>query len=141
MNTNSENPKVGKEFEKFACKTLEKYFGCPFEIGVKLPIGNPPKLHEFDCASDDRRIVAECKCYTWTDTGNVPSAKLMGMNEAVFYMSYLPSDTKKVLVLKKAVHARKNETLAEYYYRINNHLLEQITLIEIDEFGSARKVK
>lgn len=45
--------------------------------------------------------MAECKCYMWTDSGNVPSAKLMGLDEAVFYFGFLPSGTKKLLCMKK----------------------------------------
>ena len=39
MNTNSENPKVGKTFQEI-------------------------KNHKFDCVSDDKKIVVGCKCYT-----------------------------------------------------------------------------
>ena len=141
MNTNSENPKVGKAFQLLAQKSLAAYFGVPFRLEAALPIGNPPKLHNFDCASQDGKIVAECKCYTWTESGNVPSAKLMGMNEAVFYMSYLPQNVTKVLCIKKATHPRRTETLADYYCRIDGHLLEHIKVLEIDESGDIRVIK
>jgi len=141
VNTNRENPKVGKAFQELVCCNLEKYFDIPFRLEVAIPIGSPPKLHKFDCVSEDGKIVAECKCYTWTDTGNVPSAKMMGMNEAVFYMSYLPDDVVKILCIKKAIHTKKVETLAEYYCRIDGHLLNNIKVFEIDDFGEIRAVK
>ena len=96
---------------------------------------------KFDCVSDDKKIVVECKCYTWTDTGNIPSAKMMGMNEALFYMSYLPEDTIKVLCIKKAMHPKKRETLAEYYVRIDGHLLRDVRVFEVDDRGGITVIK
>ena len=85
--------------------------------------------------------MVECKCYTWTDTGNAPSAKMMGMNEALFYMNYLPDDTIKVLCIKKAVHPKEQETLAEYYVRIDGHLLRDVKVFEVDEQGRINVVR
>ena len=79
--------------------------------------------NSFDCVSENKEIVAECKCYTWTDSGNSPSAKLSKLNEAAFYMSFLPKITKKIIVMSKADHISKKETLAEYYFRLYRHLL------------------
>jgi hypothetical protein len=132
MNTNSENPKVGRAFQKLVTNILSEYFGKEFHNEVSIPIGEPAKNHKFDCVSDSKNIVAECKCYTWTETGNIPSAKMGFINEAVFYLSYLPTDTKKIIVMKKATHLKRSETLAEYYFRINKHLLKEIMLLEID---------
>lgn len=39
------------------------------------------------------------------------------------YMSYLPEDTTKMIIMKKATHVKRSETLAEYYCRTNMHLL------------------
>lgn len=50
------------------------------------------------------------ECAEWEDDG---------MNESLFYMSYLPDDTTKALCIRKAVHPKKQETLAEYYVRID----------------------
>ena len=61
--------------------------------------------------------------------------------EAVFYMSYLGPDVHKILAVKKAVYPGKKETLAEYYNKIDGHLLEGITLLEIDESGQIRTIK
>ena len=38
----------------------------------------------------------------------------------------------EVTALKKSNHSKKAETLAEYYYRINRHLLAGVALIDID---------
>lgn len=141
MNTNSENPKVGKTFQEMVCKSVSEYFQTDFDLEVAILIGHPSKNHRFDCVSDDKKIVVECKCYTWTDTGNVPSAKMMGMNEALFYMSYLSEGTIKVLCIKKATHPKKQETLAEYYVRIDGHLLRDVKVFEVDDRGRITVIK
>ena len=132
MNTNSDNPRVGREFQEFARNILSKHFNTVFNTEISIPIGDPPKPHKFDCVSLDGNIIGECKCYTWTETGNIPSAKMGFINEAVFYMSYLPATKKKIVIMKKAIHVKRNETLAEYYCRINGHLLNGITVLELD---------
>ena len=132
MNLNSENPRVGKSFQEKVSKILENHFEVSFDIEVPIQIGSPLKNHRFDCVSEDKKIIAECKCYTWTETGNIPSAKMGFLNEAVFYMSYLPEESKKIIVMKKAMHPKRRESLGEYYLRTNNHLLEGISLFEVD---------
>lgn len=132
MNANNENPKVGRLFQELSAKMMGKHFGISFEIDEAILIGEPAKAHKFDCVSSDKKYVAECKCYTWTETGNIPSAKMGFVNEAVFYMSYLPADTTKMIIMKKATHEKRSETLAEYYCRINKHLLKGINVFEID---------
>lgn len=140
MNSNSDNPRVGREFQERVCTIMQQYWGKDFELEVPIPIGAPPKEHRFDCVSKDKSIVVECKCYAWTDSGNIPSAKLMGMNEAIFYMSYLPADVKKILCIRKATHAKKEETLAEYYCRIDGHLLRDVDVCEVDDLNQLRFV-
>lgn len=109
-NSNSENPQVGRNFQEFVQMLLGEKYNTQFELEAAIPIGSPAKDHKFDLANSDRSIVAECKCYTWTDSGNVPSAKLMGLDEAVFYFGFLPSGTKKLLCMKKqcSVASRKH---------------------------------
>ena len=80
----------------------------------------------------EKRIVIECKCYTWTETGNVPSAKMGFANEAAFYLSFLPETYEKYIVMHKSHHPRHQESLAEYYYRMNNHLLGKTKVAEFD---------
>lgn len=140
-NLNSENPHVGRKFQEFVQTILKEKYNTYFEQEAAIPIGRPPKEHKFDLANADRSIVAECKCYTWTDSGNVPSAKLMGLDEAVFYFGFLPSETKKLLSMKKAVFCGKQETLAEYYVRTHGHLLEDVSVIEISDDGTIKIVR
>ena len=140
-NTNSENPLVGRKFQEYVKIVLEKKFKTEFNLEAAIPIGDPPKDHKFDLANKDRTIVAECKCYTWTDSGNVPSAKLMGLDEAVFYFSFLPSETRKILCMKKTEYPGKTETLAEYYVRVHGHLLRDVTVYEISNQGRITEIK
>ena len=140
-NLNSENPHVGRKFQEFVQTILKEKYNTYFAQEAAIPIGRPPKEHKFDLANADRSIVAECKCYTWTDSGNVPSAKLMGLDEAVFYFGFLPSGTKKLLCMKKAVFRGKQETLAEYYVRAHGHLLEDVSVIEISDDGTIKIVR
>ena len=141
MNENHLNTKKGRDFQNFVRNIFEAYFNAPFDLEVSFPIGTPPKPHRFDCASQDKKIVIECKCHSWTAGGNVPSAKMTTINEAAFYMSFLPQDIRRIIVLKKSTMTRRNETLAEYYCRINGHLLGQIEVFEIDEAGNTRVVR
>ena len=139
-NLNSENPRVGREFQELVKSGLEEKYNMAFKQEAAIPIGKPAKDHKFDLANEDRSIVAECKCYTWTDSGNVPSAKLMGLDEAVFYFSFLPPETKKLLCMKKAMYPGKTETLAEYYVRVHGHLLGEVHVYEVAEDGAMLQI-
>jgi hypothetical protein len=130
--SNSDNPKNGAAFQKDVQQYFIKKYGPGFEIEKKLPIGDPPKDHKFDIVNTELEIVIECKRYTWTETGNVPSAKMGFTNEAAFYLRLLPDNYVKYIVMLKANHSKRQESLAEYYYRINNHLLGKIKIAEYD---------
>ena len=54
------------------------------------------------------------------------------MNEAAFYLSFLPEAIEKNIVIRKSVHPRRKETLAEYYFRTYRHLLGKIGILEYD---------
>ena len=140
-NTNSENPYVGRKFQELVQKILNEKYNTYFEQEAAIPIGKPQKEHKFDLANNDRSIVVECKCYTWTDSGNVPSAKLMGLDEAVFYFGFLPAGTQKILCMKKAVFRGKSETLAKYYVRVHGHLLGDVSVFEISDDGDIRVIR
>ncbi len=140
-NSNSDNPHVGRWFQESVKLILEKKFCTSFEQEAVVAIGKPAKNHKFDLANGDRSIVAECKCYTWTNSGNVPSAKLMGLDEAVFYFSFLPAETKKILCMKKAAYRGKTETLAEYYVRVHGHLMGDVFMYEISDDGTMKEIR
>lgn len=129
---NNLNPARGREFEGLASKILNEYYQVVFYTGYAIEIGNPTKKHKFDLVSTDLKYIGECKNYSWTETGNIPSAKMAFLNEAVFYLQHLINTQNRFLVLRKDMHERHVETLAEYYYRINRHLLNGVFIIEID---------
>ena len=54
---------------------------------VPLPIGKPAKSHHFDCVSEDGQIIVECKCYTWTNTGNITSC-LVNLSIAFYFVTF-----------------------------------------------------
>lgn len=132
MNSNSDNPRVGKQFQDAVKQWFETERRETYVSEKPIAIGKPAKLHKFDLVEAEEKVVVECKCYTWTVTGNVPSAKMGFVNEAAFYLSFLPDGIEKNIVMAKAIHPRRDETLAEYYFRTNRHLLGAIRVLEYD---------
>ena len=134
------NKKRGDVFRDLAMPFLEKELNTSLKPEVKISIGEPKKEHAFDLANENKSIVIECKNYTWTKAGNVPSAKVSTINEAVLYFSFLDANVRKILCLKKSVHPKRQETLAEYYVRTYGHLLRDITVYEIDDDKNLKKL-
>jgi len=135
------NTGKGRDFQRIAAKALERHFHVPFALEHKISIGDPAKEHKFDSVSEDRRYVGESKNYSWTETGNMPSAKMGFVNEAVFYLSFLPDSIKTFVIMRKDVRPSSGETLAEYYYRTYRHLLGRVTVLELDvHSGKVRQI-
>lgn len=133
MENELNNTFKGKKFQYAVKQLLEKLYNKEFIIECPIGIGNPLKLHKFDIASKDKSIIVECKCYSWTSGGNNPSAKLSTANEALFYMSFLPSDCEKVLFISHTDKAHRNgETLAQYYVRIYGSFFRDVKVMEYD---------
>ena len=133
--SNSEHTKIGADFQKAVQQYFIKKYGSGFELEMQIKIGyseDDQKEHKFDIVNPEQRIVIECKRYTWTETGNVPSAKIRAINEAAFYLSFLPDAYEKYIVMLRSQHKKKQETLAEYYYRTNHHLLGKTRIAEYD---------
>jgi len=129
--SNSENPKIGRDFEERVSQTLEKKYKTRFKRRA-INIGVPPKAHNFDLVSENGDIIVECKNYAWTETGNIPSAKTAFLNEAVLYLLHISTNAKKIIVLRKANHPKRKESLAEYYVRTYYHLLNEVVIMELD---------
>ena len=130
--SNSDNPINGKQFQNQVIEWLKNEYNCSFYDEKEIAIGNPKKSHKFDIVDENNTIAIECKRCTWTEAGNVPSAKLGLCNEAVFFLSFLPDEFDKYLVMLKSTHARRSETLAEYYFRRYSHLLTGVKVAEYD---------
>ena len=135
MNTNSQNPKVGKIFQSKVKTVVEKYFGCVFDEEQSVLIGNPPTPHKFDLVSTNNEIIIECKCYTWTEGGNVPSAKLATLDEAILYMRNVSFSAKKIIAIKQAYNHNNTITLAQYFCDKKGHLLDDVEVWEISDEG------
>src|SRR3989442_603185 len=104
----------GRQLQEHARRILEMLLGEPFDAEALLPIGSPPKPHRFDLASRSRGVVCECKSFTWTASGKVPSAKITTLREAVQYLLALPAETIKVIAMKRSLRSTHRESLAEY---------------------------
>ena len=61
-------------------------------------------------------------------------------NEAAFYLSFLPDYYEKFIVMFYSVNVKRNETLAEYYYRTNRHLLGKIKVAEYNPDTNSMRV-
>jgi hypothetical protein len=135
------NPKRGRDFEKIARKLLSAHFGVELHPNHSIAIGDPPKIHKFDLGSEDSTVAGECKNYSWTKVGHIPSAKMAFLNEAVLYLSHLPRETTRFIAMRRDTHHRRTESLADYYSRTYRHFLSQIQLLEIDlEARQVRRV-
>jgi hypothetical protein len=130
------NAHVGRDFEATAhayfleTEQLELKKDFPVWIGA----GDVKKCRRFDLGSENPAILVECKSHTWTITGNVPSAKVTVWNESMFYFHIAPSHFRKVLFVRRNIHAKRIESLAEYYVRNYAHLIPKgVEIIEFDE--------
>jgi len=129
------NVEKGRRFQEH-CKTLlESRFGRSLENEVRITLSEG-QSRIFDLVTTERDIVVECKAYTWTKSGNTPSAKITHLREAVVLLNSLPEPVNVYLTIKKDVHPIRKETLATYFVRLNQSLLKRTNVFEIAEDGS-----
>ena len=133
------NAEVGRNFEIM----VQEYFAnqtrlnLVANLSLEIGVDKKKKKHTFDLGNIDQKIIVECKSHTWTESGNVPSAKLAVWNEAMYYFYISPQDYKKIFVALKDFSQKKNETLAEYYIRTHEHLIPPD--VEIWEYNLKNK--
>ena len=117
------NAHVGRDFEL----RIQDFFarrGLSLTRAVAVPIGiNVKKSHAFDLGNANEKVLVECKAHTWTEGGNVPSAKLTVWNEAMFFFYAAPPGYRKILIVLRDFSTRRTETLSEYYVRTYSHLI------------------
>ena len=133
--SNSDHTRWGTEFQYSVLEWFGHHYTDEFSTEVSIPVGvvgAEKKDHKYDIANKDHSIVIECKRYNWTETGNVPSAKIRSLNEAVFYLHLLDNSCYKVLAMVKASHPKQIQTLAEYYVRTNHNLIGDVIIAEYD---------
>jgi hypothetical protein len=129
------NAHAGRDFEN----TVKEFFateGIQLSVDIALPIGigDLKKEHTFDLGNRERKVIVECKSHTWTEGGNVPSAKLTVWNEAMYYFHASPPEYRKILFVLKDFSDKRKETLGEYYIRTYSHLIPPgVEVWEYDE--------
>ncbi|MDB5632673.1 MAG: hypothetical protein JWR49_1528 [Tardiphaga sp.] len=119
----SSNAAVGREFEE-AAQIFFHSEGVVLARNFVVPVGYKLRKNKrFDLGSASPRILVECKSYTWTASGNRPSAKIRGMNEAMLLFSVAPRDYRKILFVLKHLHPHSKVSLISHYIKNNGHLI------------------
>ena len=63
------------------------------------------------------------------------------INEVVFYLSFLSPETIRFVTMRKDVHPRRHERLADCYCRTYRHLSGGVFIIEVDlDNGTLRQI-
>lgn len=128
------NVDKGQLFQRRCRTALERALGRQFEVEVSLRVPDR-KAHAFDLATRERDVVAECKAFSWTVSGNVPSAKLAHLREDVENLRALGEGVARYLILDEARRSGREETLARYFVRLNEELLGPVNVLELSENG------
>ena len=119
----SSNTEAGREFEEAAHIFFEAS-GILLTRGFVAPVGYKVKKDKkFDLGSSNPPILVECKSYTWTSGGNIPSSKIRAMNEAMLVFSVAPPEYRKILFILKHLHQRSKISLATHYVKNQGHLI------------------
>lgn len=123
------NTQVGIDFEN----KVYQYFlnkGISLKKQMKVPIGiNAKKDHAFDLGNDT--ILVECKSQTWTESGNVPSAKIKNWSDAMFSFYLAPKSYKKFFIVEMSFNQNKCQSLLEYFMEHYYYLIpEDVILVD-----------
>ena len=115
----------GNEFEKRVGQYLFLH-GYVVQTKFRVEVGlnsSYKKEHKFDFGNQE--LIVECKSYDWTESNNVPSAKISILNEAMMYFHAAPKYYRKMLFIgaTRQSNARISETVAEYYVRLHRHFI------------------
>lgn len=128
------NSERGRLFQLHCCDALKQALGREVDLEVPIDIGGN-KPHSFDLATRERDVFAECKAFRFTNTGNIPSAKITTLREAAMYLRSLQDDVVRLLIIKEDAHPKTGETLGRYFVRLNANHLEGVTVLEMPEDG------
>ena len=124
------NATIGSDFEIVVKELFEPYvknLQRPFKIPIGLTF---KKQHAFDFGNNE--ILVECKSHTWTESGGVPSAKLLNWNNAMYLFHLAPKKYKKFFCVEMSFDQEKCETLLEYYIRNYGHLIpKDVILVDV----------
>ncbi len=112
-----------RAFQLLAKRYFESEFGVALiaEVSVRLDDG---QVHRFDLGSQEATILIECKCYTFTATGNEPAAKL---NHAKTDAHLLRAShaNRKIIIFDDDLHPKKG-SLAHLFARRNSSWLADV---------------
>jgi hypothetical protein len=116
------NAHAGSDFESctrrfFAAEGIE----LTRKFATLIGAGQQKKQHCFDLGSEKPPMLVECENHSWTQGGNMPSAKITIWNEAMYYFLLAPAKYRKILFAAK--YSRRSETLASYYLRTHGHMV------------------
>jgi hypothetical protein len=138
------NTQAGRDFEDRA-KAFFSAQGLDLQSNFKLIIGinARPKLHGFDLGDENQKVIVECKSHTWTESWNVPSAKMTTWDQAMYFFYAAPQDYRKILFVLRHYNPDRQQTLAEYYVKTKAHLIpDDVEIWEFDEVNNtAQKVR
>ncbi len=114
------NAHAGREFEHEAREYFRRKESLTLisSFTVEIGVGPDKKPHGFDLGSQNPPVLVECKSHNWTETGNMPSAKVTVWNEAMYFFHLAPLHFRKILFVLRAKHPSRKETLADYYVRL-----------------------
>jgi hypothetical protein len=136
------NAQAGNDFEA-AARAFFSQQGISLVKNFSVPVGfgEAKKMHRFDLGSENPPVLVECKSHTWTQGGNMPSAKMTVWNEAMYYFHVAPAFYRKIFFVLK--HSRREQSLASYYLKTHGHLIpEGVELWEFDlETGSGERLR
>jgi len=123
------------KFKNTISKLLSERLSINLEQGIKIPIGlDSKKLKEFDLGSLESKVLVLCKSHTWTETGNVPSAKLNVFLNDMYSFHLAPKEYKKIFVILKDVHKKRGISLGEYYVTTKDHMIPRdVDFYELDQ--------
>jgi hypothetical protein len=116
------NAHAGNDFEEIAQRFFaEQDIPLIRNFVVPVGVGLQKKGHCFDLGTQSPATLVECKSHTWTQGGNMPSAKLTVWNEAMYYFYLAPKQYRKIFFVLK--HLRREVSLATYYMANYQHLI------------------
>ena len=126
------NYQKGRNFELKAKDYFENLYGVEFNSGKILTGLNGGKVRQFDLVNEDNKILIECKNFTFTETGNLPSAKISDFLKEIYKLHLAPDNYKKIMCIAYEYSERRGLTLKEYivdkYY---DFLPDTIEIVEL----------
>jgi len=120
-------------FENNVRKILENYFKTKFPADGFVNINGKSK--RFDFIDLKNKIVGDAKFYSFTKSGNRPSAKFSTLNEYVWLLQKLPNSWKKFIVIGK------DKSLVKKYVKEYKPWLENVAIFYSDGKSILNKIK